>query len=437
MMRTAAVAGQFYPASDDKLREMIRGLVDETAEKLDVIGAVCPHAGYAYSGQVAGAVYSRIKFKDTFILIGPNHTGRGQPFSLMSGGTWSTPLGEVPVDARLAEQILGTSRFLRDDTLAHQAEHSLEVQLPFLQYFRPEIEIVPVVLGYAGSEVYKEIGRDIVRALAKTGREAVIIASSDMTHYEPRDAAKSKDDQAISAILDLDADRLVRRVEELKITMCGYAPAVSLITAARLMGAQRAELVGYRTSGDATGDYSSVVGYAGIIVRSPATHPLVRLARQAVETYVREGKFIKPDELTPEMRERAGVFVSIHEPGSLRGCIGTFEAMRANVAEEVIINAISSATRDPRFTPVQPRELDRLTYSVDVLTEPEPVSDTSHLDVKKYGLILEAGWRRGLLLPDLEGVDSLDSQINICRQKAGIGPNEPVKLYRFEVRRYR
>jgi len=166
-------------------------------------------------------------------------------------------------------------------------------------------------------------------------------------------------------------------------------------------------------------------------------HPLVQLARQAVESYVQKHVVIRPGELVPEMRERAGVFVSLKRHGQLRGCIGTFEPTQHSVAEEIIQNAISSATADPRFSPVSPSELGSIDYSVDVLTHPEPVDDKTGLDPKKYGVIVQAGHRRGLLLPDLEGVDSVDMQISICRQKAGIMPAEPVKLYRFEVRRYR
>jgi len=165
--------------------------------------------------------------------------------------------------------------------------------------------------------------------------------------------------------------------------------------------------------------------------------PLARLAKRTVETFVREGKGIRPEELTPEMRQRAGVFVSIHKSGELRGCIGTFEPQKANVAEEIIANAINSATRDPRFFPITPDELEDLDYSVDVLTKPEPVKSKDQLDPKRYGVIVEVGGRKGLLLPDLEGVDSVDYQIDICRQKAGIMPDEPVKLYRFEVKRYK
>ncbi|MGD1120356.1 MAG: AmmeMemoRadiSam system protein A, partial [Dehalococcoidales bacterium] len=160
--------------------------------------------------------------------------------------------------------------------------------------------------------------------------------------------------------------------------------------------------------------------------------------KETVETYVKTRKRPSPPaSLTPEMKQPAGVFVSIHKLGDLRGCIGTFEPQRRNVAEEIIANAISSATRDPRFNPITPDELPELEYSVDVLTKPEPIADESQLDPKKYGVIVEAGWRRGLLLPDLEGVDSAAYQIEICRQKGGIVPDEPVQLYRFEVKRYK
>jgi AmmeMemoRadiSam system protein A len=166
-------------------------------------------------------------------------------------------------------------------------------------------------------------------------------------------------------------------------------------------------------------------------------HPVVKLAKDTVESYIRKGKTPRPKKLTPEMREQAGVFVSLHKHGQLRGCIGTFEPKERNVAEEIIANAISSSTRDPRFPPVTMSELDDLEYRVDILTKPEPVTDISQLDPKEYGVIVESGWKKGLLLPDLEGVDSVEEQVAICRLKAGISASEPVKLYRFQVRRFK
>lgn len=181
----------------------------------------------------------------------------------------------------------------------------------------------------------------------------------------------------------------------------------------------------------------SSLALEGESMMTEGSHPVAKLARDAVERFVREGEAMQPEAATAEMKERAGVFVSIHKHGQLRGCIGTFEPTRATVAEEIVANALSSATRDPRFHPVAPAELDSLEYSVDILTHPEPIRDESKLDARRYGVIVESGWRKGLLLPDLDGVDTVARQIEICRMKAGISPDEPVQLHRFEVRRYK
>ena len=266
MIREPAVAGYFYPASPSSLEAQIKRFVDEKAPKQEAVGLVSPHAGYIYSGTVAGAVMSRIQFKDTFIIMGPNHTGTGKAFSIMTEGSWKTPLGEVKINSKLGKQILENSGHLAEDHLAHLYEHSVEVQIPFLQYFKRDVKIVPIVLFYASKAIYKEIGQAIARAIKELGEDCVILASSDMTHYEPQESARKKDMQAINAILDLNEDELMKRIEEMNISMCGYAPAVALITAARELGAKRAELVKYQTSGDVTGDYSGVVGYAGIVM---------------------------------------------------------------------------------------------------------------------------------------------------------------------------
>ncbi len=267
MIRNPVVAGQFYPASASQLRAMIGDFVDEKVQKEEAIGLLMPHAGYPYSGPVAGAAISRIKFKDTFVIMGPSHTGMGKPFSIMTEGVWKTPLGEVEIDSELAKQIVATSRNLQEDDRAHQQEHAVEVQIPFLQYFKLDIRIVPIILAYAPAAAYKEIGRDIARAIKELKREAVIIASGDMTHYEPQETAEKKDSQAIEAMLNLDEDELTRRFEELNISMCAHGPVVCLISAAKELGATGAELVRYQTSGDTTGDYAAVVGYAGIIIK--------------------------------------------------------------------------------------------------------------------------------------------------------------------------
>lgn len=435
MIRQPAVAGQFYPGSAAQLNKIIESFIDKNAEKNDVIGILVPHAGYIYSGAVVGAVLSRIRFTDTFIILGPSHTGEGKPYSIMTEGIWKSPLGEVKIDTKIAQKILSRSKYLQEDSLAHKYEHSIEVQLPFLQYFKPDIKIVPIILASGSGDVYKAIGLEIAQALHELNTDAVILASSDMNHYESQAISQRKDSQAIEAILNLNPDELLKRVEQQNISMCGYAPTIVMLTVANEIGNAKAELIKYQTSGDSSGDYNAVVGYAGIIIKTIS--PLVRLAREAAEEWVKKRKVIHPAKLTPEMKEQAGTFVCVKKFGELRGCIGTFEPTMANVAEEIISNAIGTVTRDPRFEPVLSNELKDLEYTVDVLTRPETVSSKQELDPKKYGIIVEAGYRRGLLLPDLEGVETVDQQIDICRMKGGIDPDEPVKLYRFEVKRYK
>jgi AmmeMemoRadiSam system protein B len=267
MIRNPVVAGLFYPGSASSLRAQLKNYIKGGLTKEEILGLVSPHAGYMYSGSVAGAAISRIVVKDTFIIIGPNHTGLGQPFSIMAEGIWRTPLGEVEIDTVLARRILESSSHLKDDVVAHLEEHSIEVQLPFLQYIKPDIKIVPIVLAQGTGDIYKDIGGVIAKSIKDLNREAVIIASSDMNHYEPQEIAIEKDNKAIEAILQLDIDELLNRVAEFHISMCGYGPTASLIAACKALGATQAERVMHKTSGDVTGDYRSVVGYAGILIK--------------------------------------------------------------------------------------------------------------------------------------------------------------------------
>jgi len=267
--RKPAVAGQFYSASSQRLKKEIELLLgDKKPEKKEAIAAMMPHAGYMYSGEVAAATASSINIKNRIILIGPNHTGYGVPFGIMTEGAWQMPFGEIDIDTELAQNILGKSQLLEEDAIAHTYEHSLEVQLPFLSYFKQDFKIVPIVVSVGELRIYKEIGQEIADAIKHLGiqKDTLIIASSDMTHYEPQDSAERKDKEAIGAILELDEDKLMDKVESLNISMCGYAPAIIMLTAAKALGAKKAELVKYQTSGDVTGDYTSVVGYAGVVV---------------------------------------------------------------------------------------------------------------------------------------------------------------------------
>jgi MEMO1 family protein len=267
-MRKTFVAGSFYPDREEALLSEIEALVPSVleSEKHEAIGAIVPHAGYLYSGRVAGDVYGRIKGRDTFIIIGPNHTGMGERFSL-SMDDWATPIGEIRTDVDLAEEIIEKAPFVKDDPASHVAEHSIEVQLPFIKKLFPGALIVPLCVSSCDISELKAAGEAIADAVRALGKKVTILASSDMTHYEPRISASKKDKRAIDAVLAMDATRLVETVNKEQISMCGWGPSAIMIFAARELGAGSGELVIYSDSGYITGNESEVVGYAGIILK--------------------------------------------------------------------------------------------------------------------------------------------------------------------------
>jgi AmmeMemoRadiSam system protein B len=265
--RQPAVAGQFYPGGADELRKDVENYVAIEAEKVRALGAVIPHAGYMYSGHVAGSVYARLDLPKRFIILCPNHTGKGEPLAIMSRGAWSTPLGDAAIDEELADALKKAFPLIKEDDEAHRSEHALEVQLPFLQVLRPDFEFVPITVGTSQFEVLSALGVSMARALKGIVSDAMIIASSDMNHYESDEATRVKDRRAIDQVLELDPRGLYDTVQKHKISMCGYGPTVAMLTATKLLGAKSAELVKYATSGDVSGDRDWVVGYAGMLVR--------------------------------------------------------------------------------------------------------------------------------------------------------------------------
>jgi AmmeMemoRadiSam system protein B len=259
----------FYPGDKDRLREQLDAFVRPVPEPKKVMAAISPHAGYMYSGGVAGAVFSQISIPDAVVILGPNHRGIGASAALTASGTWEMPFGSVPINEALAQAILKVSTSavrIVDDPGAHAMEHSIEVQVPFLQCLRPKVSIVPIGLSHIAYDACPEIGQAVVEGIQDYGKEVLLVASTDMTHYESQEAAKAKDRLAIDRILDLDPKGLYETVSKHGISMCGVIPTTIVLEACKVMGATRAELVQYATSGDVTGDYAQVVGYAGFIV---------------------------------------------------------------------------------------------------------------------------------------------------------------------------
>jgi len=267
MNRYPAVAGQFYPAEPEALTADIENHLTDVPEKMRAIGVVSPHAGFIYSGDTAGAVYSRIEIPDTVILIGPNHTGQGERVSVMTEGTWCMPLGDLSIDGDLAKSICAASPLVRADSRAHLHEHCIETQLPFLQYFRKDFKFVPICMMRLSFTECIEVSQAILSGVKKHEGTVLIVASSDMTHYESHASASEKDKKAIDQILRLDAKGLYTTVEKNGITMCGVIPATVMLLCANAMGAHDSELVKYMTSGEVSGDLDHVVGYAGMIVK--------------------------------------------------------------------------------------------------------------------------------------------------------------------------
>jgi MEMO1 family protein len=267
MIRPPAVAGSFYSADPKQLTRDVDQYVAGAAEKIHALGCVIPHAGYMYSGHVAGAVYSSMRIPPRCILLGPRHYPRGEPMAILSEGSWQTPLGEAQIDSALARALVHACPRLREDAVAHQPEHSLEVQLPFLQRLVPDFRFVPVVLGTDRYPLLEELGHAVAEVITAQAEPVLVIASSDMNHYESDAITRVKDNRAIAQILALDPRGLYDTVRSEGITMCGYAATVAMLVAVLDLGATKAQLIRYATSGDIFGDRDQVVGYAGIVVR--------------------------------------------------------------------------------------------------------------------------------------------------------------------------
>ncbi|MBN2400064.1 MAG: AmmeMemoRadiSam system protein B [Candidatus Aminicenantes bacterium] len=265
MIRSMAVAGQFYPADKGTLEKELKKMVPAGEKPQKVIGLLAPHAGYMYSGTCAGQVFGRVTLSETVIILGVNHRGYGADLALDGNDFWETPLGNVAVDSDLRSRLLDASKLFTIDSEASRLEHSLEVQVPFVKYCNPESRILPITIAAHRLADLLAAG-EVLAGLFRENTNVMMVASSDMSHYIPAANAKELDSKAIEPMLKLDARELYRTVQENRISMCGVAPAVIMLAAAREAGATGAELVCYTNSGEVSGDFNEVVGYAGLIV---------------------------------------------------------------------------------------------------------------------------------------------------------------------------
>jgi MEMO1 family protein len=271
VIRQPAVAGQFYPADAAEVSAALDALIPYVIPKRKAIAVVCPHAGWMYSGHTAGLVYSSVEIPDRVILVGPNHRDAGSRYAVYGSGAWHTPMGDVPIAESLALALLGNCGLLAEDTRAHAHEHSLEVQLPMLLRANPNVHVVPLLIGGSwpesgGRRELKEIGTALAKCIKECDQPVLLVTSTDLNHYENQEASHVKDRLVLDAIVKLDPDALMDRVIDADVSMCGVAATYIVMWAALGLGATRAELLEYRTSGDVSGDFTRVVGYGGVVI---------------------------------------------------------------------------------------------------------------------------------------------------------------------------
>jgi AmmeMemoRadiSam system protein B/AmmeMemoRadiSam system protein A len=476
-VRSPVVAGMFYPGNAETLTQDVDAYLDaaETAPVEGVpIAIIAPHAGYVYSGGVAARAYVHVRgvHYDTVIVVAPSHRVAFGLASVFGGSGYATPLGVVRVDRELADAIAGDSDALKYVPRAHSDEHSLEVQVPFLQRTLGDFSIVPIVMGDQRESSVRFLAGRITEAVAAAkGKSVLLVASTDLSHYHTQDAAVELDKHVMRAVGDFDPEGLLASLSRGECEACGGGPAAAVMMAARELGATASSVTGYATSGDVTGDKSQVVGYLSAVLYGPrsagrakagsgaatgasgsgegevAVAPyegltdderaiLLVLARRSIEAALAGEPAPEPEATTQALRTECGAFVTLEKRGALRGCIGYISAARPLV-ETVSQMAVQAAFHDPRFPPVTKDEFDELTLEISVLSPLVPVSDVSEIEVGRDGLLIRDGARSGLLLPQVATDHGWDRETfleHTCL-KAGLPPDswkvEGVTILRF------
>jgi AmmeMemoRadiSam system protein B/AmmeMemoRadiSam system protein A len=437
-VRKPAFAGAFY--DDDKA--ILAARVDaylNAAKDLpkvsgDIRALICPHAGYVYSGPTAAYAYRLVQGKpyDTVVIIGTSHQYGLDGASIYLKGGFETPLGVVPVDEDLAARIAEASGFSYV-AAAHAKEHSVEVQVPFIQRALPGAKIVPIVLGYPTRRNVHSLAAGIAEALGN--KKVLIVASTDLSHYLSKAEANSVDAKTISLLRNLNAETLASKCANVENIMCGGGGVAATLIALKKVGEPRVEVLRYTDSSEASGDETHVVGYlAAAVTVGPAAAEfslsaeekteLLRLARQAVHEFVAEKKVIGYETQSLNLMSERGAFVTLKKRGELRGCIGFIEPV-ASLCDTVIQTAVYAASEDPRFAPVTAEELKELEYEISVLTPLKKIANPGLVQVGKHGLVIAMGRNRGILLPQVPVENNWDRETFLCQAcvKAGLPPD--------------
>jgi len=462
-VRRPAVAGSFYPGDPKTLTRQVREYLSRAAKEEvegEIIGLVSPHAGYMYSGAVAAHAFKTVagmKF-DAVVIVAPSHRFPFQGASVYDRGGYETPLGVLPPEREIIQKLKSESKVIQPLPQAHSQEHSLEVQLPFLQEVLGEFNLVPLVIGSQDYRSCEAVGKAIAGAVK--GKKVLLVASTDLSHYHPYDRAVQLDKVILEDIGEFDARKLSRDLEAGKGEACGGGPVIAVMVAAGELGANRARVLKYQNSGDVTGDRSGVVGYgAAVFFRDsgPAKkepdgrkagislglteeekRDLQRIARAAIERRLKGEKASAAGPAGGHLKENRGAFVSLHRRGQLRGCIGTIQPNKPlyQVVEEM---AAAAAFEDSRFAPLTAQEMKDLDLEISVLTPLQRVQDVQEIEVGRHGLYIKKGFYAGLLLPQVaaEYKWSRETFLEETCRKAGLPKNawkeKGTEIYMFSA----
>jgi AmmeMemoRadiSam system protein B/AmmeMemoRadiSam system protein A len=447
MIKEANVAGGFYSADPKELSDSIDNLEASTGpvptdRKVEI--AIAPHAGYPYSGPVAAYTFKAIarNHYKTVVIIGPSHYFPFEGISVWPRGGFKTPLGVVPVDEDFAQALLKENpkfQFLPD---VFEREHSIEVELPFLQKTFSHVRIVPILMGDPDAQVCHDLAVALDKLIGKRD-DVLILISSDMSHYYPYDVGNGMDALALQAIREVNPKKFFEGCISRKFEMCGFVPVTTALIYAKLRGIKHIEVLKHANSGDTSGDKSRVVGYSSVIFYSnllgtddppdegvkalsqAQKKELLTIARNSIETFVRTGQAagIKPTDA--RLSEIEGAFVTITIHGALRGCIGNIIGQEP-LDETVRDMAVAAASHDPRFPPLRAGELKDVKIEISVLSKPRRVKDASEIQLGKHGVIVSDGIHQGVFLPQVAtetGWSKEEFLAQLCSQKAGLPPD--------------
>jgi hypothetical protein len=427
-VKEPSVAGMFYPSDKDKLSGLISNFLNKAKNKPQqgrLIALISPHAGYVYSGQVAAYGYKEIEGKGikNIILIGPSHHKGFRGASVYAKGSFRTPLGTVKINEKIAKALLNEDADVRFYPEAYDKEHSLEVQLPFLQTVLKDFTIVPILIGSPTKKTFEHLMLKLPEMLDD---KTLLVTSTDLSHFHDYSTAKELDNKVIEAIEKLSAVETENLLRTGKGELCGGYPVLITLEVAKRAGANMGVLYKYANSGDVTGDKSRVVGYASMgLYQSQLTEEekkeLLHLARNAITEHITKGNVIEKEVTNPKLKAEGAVFVTINKKGHLRGCIGHVQPIMP-LYQSVMRNAVAACSSDPRFPPMKEEELKDIDVEISILSPLKPLEDVETIQVGKHGLFIVKGMRSGLLLPQVAtelGWDRETFLEQIC-SKAGL-----------------